>query len=45
MQFALQPIHFAARSGQEEVVELLVDVYGVDPGVLREVNCLIYEGV
>ena len=41
IQLALQPIHFAARNGQDEVIELLVDVYGIDPGMLNEVNTFI----
>ena len=32
-----QPIHYAAFQGQTEAIELLVDKYGVDPGVLSEV--------
>ena len=33
-----QPIHLAAFQGQTEAIELLVDKYGVDPGVRSEVN-------
>lgn len=31
------PIHFAAHYGHPDVVEVLVDMYGVDPGVKSEV--------
>lgn len=38
-QGAYQPIHSAARNGQTEVIEFLVDECGVDPGSLIEVDC------
>ena len=37
-QGAGQAIHFAAVKGEADVIELLVDGHGVNPGVLTEVK-------
>ena len=37
-QDGCQPIHFAANTGQTEVIEFLVDKHGMNPGTLSEVQ-------
>ena len=38
LQENIQPIHAAAAAGKLNVVQLLIDVYGIDPTVKAMVN-------
>ena len=40
LQGGTQPIHFAAHFGKTEIIEVLVDSYGIDPSTQSEVRCI-----